>query len=104
MGTRCAPAKLRPLSTEAQEMARQNIQTITRFLSHHRLSDDWYDVVVFRYLLTVQNWMERPGLHRRKRQRRIQTVSLDAPVPDTDGVTIGDTITADNLCYVPYQG
>ena len=122
MGTRCAPAKLRPLSTEAQEMARQNIQTITRFLSHHRLSDDWYDVVVFRYLLTVQNWMERPGLHRyafstiawramssavsnerRKRQRRIQTVSLDAPVPDTDGVTIGDTITADNLCYVPYQ-
>ena len=29
MGTRCAPAKLRPLSTEAQEMARQNIQTIT---------------------------------------------------------------------------
>lgn len=103
-------------------MARQNIQTITRFLSHHRLSDDWYDVVVFRYLLTVQNWMERPELHRyafstiawramssavsnerRKRQRRIQTVSLDAPVPDTDGVTIGDTITADNLCYVPYQ-
>ena len=90
---------------------------------HHRLSDDWYDVVVFRYLLTVQNWMERPELHRyafstiawramssavsnerRKRQRRIQTVSLDAPVPDTDGVTIGDTITADNLCYVPYQG
>ena len=100
MGTRCAPAKLRPLSTEAQEMARQNIQTVTRFLSHHRLSDDWYDVVVFRYLLTVQNWMERPELHRyafstiawramssavsnerRKRQRRIQTVSLDAPVP-----------------------
>ena len=36
MGTRCAPAKLRPLSTEAQEMARQNIQTITRFLSQSK--------------------------------------------------------------------
>ena len=123
MATRHTPAKLRPLSAEAQELARQNIRTVAGFLAHHRLSDDWYDVVIFRYLLTVQNWLDRPELHRyafstiawramssavsnerRKRQRRIQTVSLDAPVPDTDGVTIGDTITADNLCYVPYQG
>ncbi len=90
MGTRCAPAKLRPLSTEAQEMARQNIQTITRFLSHHRLSDDWYDVVVFRYLLTVQNWMERPELHRyafstiawrhvQRRQQRTQEAAAAHP-------------------------
>ena len=40
MATRHAPAKLRPLSTEGQELARQNIQTVATFLSHHRLTDD----------------------------------------------------------------
>ena len=122
MATRHAPAKLRPLSEEARELARQNIQTVAGFLGHHRLSDDWYDVVVFRYLLTVQNWLDRPELHqyafstiawramssavsneRRKQQRRIRTVSLDAPLPGTDGLTVGDTLTGDNLRYVPYQ-
>ena len=122
MGTRCAPAKLRPLTREAQELAHRNIQTVSRFLGHHRLSDDWYDVVIFRYLLTVQNWLDRPELHRyafstiawqamssavnnerRKQRRRIQAVSLDAPAPGTDGITLGDMVTADNLSYIPYQ-
>lgn len=122
MGTRCAPAKLRPLSTEAQALARQNIQTVAGFLAHHRLTDDWYDVVIFRYLLTVQNWLDRPELHRyafstiawramssavsnerRKQGRRIRPVSLDAPLPGTDGITLGDTVTPDNLHYIPYQ-
>lgn len=122
MEKRYAPAKLRPLSAEAQELARQNIRTVAGFLAHHRLSDDWYDVVIFRYLLTVQNWLDRPELHRyafstvawramssavsnerRKQRRRIRPVSLDAPLPGADGLTLGDTVTADNLCYVPYQ-
>ena len=122
MATRCAPAKLRPLSTEAQDLAQQNIQTVAGFLRHHQLTDDWYDVVIFRYLLTIQNWLDRPELHRyafstiawramssavsnerRKQGRRIRSVSLDAPVPGTDGITLGDTVTANNLCYVPYQ-
>ncbi len=122
MNTRHAPAKLRPLTSEAQELARQNIQTVTRFLSFHRLSDDWYDVVIFRYLLTIQNWFDRPELRRcafstiawramssavsnerRKQQRRIQAVSLDAPLPGCDGLTLGDTVTAGSLCYIPYQ-
>lgn len=46
MATRHTPAKLRPLSAEAQELARQNIRTVAGFLAHHRLSDDWYDVVI----------------------------------------------------------
>ena len=96
MATRHTPAKLRPLSAEAQELARQNIRTVAGFLAHHRLSDDWYDVVIFRYLLTVQNWLDRPELHR-------YAVSLDAPVPGADGITLGDTVTADNLYYIPYQ-
>ena len=103
MATRHTPAKLRPLSAEAQELARQNIQTVAGFLGHHRLTDDWYDIVIFRYLLTVQNWLDRPELHRyafstiawramssavsnerRKQGRRIRAVSLDAPVPCAD--------------------
>ena len=107
---------------KAQELARQNIQTVAGFLGHHRLTDDWYDTVIFRYLLTVQNWLDRPELHRyafstiawramssavsnerRKQGRRIRAVSLDAPVPGADGITLGDTVTADNRYYIPYQ-
>ncbi len=122
MAARHAPAKLRPLTPKARELARQNIQTVARFLRHYRLSDDWYDIVIFRYLLTVQNWIERPELHRfafstvawramssavsnerRKQQRRIQAISLDASVPEGNGLTLGDMITSENLSYVPYQ-
>jgi len=122
MTTRCAPAKLRPLSAEAQELARQNVRTVARFLSYHRLSDDWYDIVIFRYLLSVQNWLDRPELHRyafstiawramssavsnerRKQQRRIRAVSLDAPLPGTEGLTLGDTVTSDDSRYIPYR-
>lgn len=122
MEKRRAPAKLLPLSAEAQELALQNIQTVAGFLAHYRLTDDWYDVVIFRYLLTVQNWLDRPELHRyafstiawramssavsnerRKQLRRIRPVSLDAPLPGADGLTLGDTVTEDHLHYVPYQ-
>jgi len=107
---------------EAQELARQNIHTVAGFFGHHRLTDDWYDIVILRYLLTVQNWLDRPELHRyafstiawramssavsnerRKQGRRIRAVSLDAPVPGADGITLGDTVTADDLYYIPYQ-
>ena len=98
MATRCAPAKLHPLSAEAQELARQNIQTVARFLAHHRLSDDWYDVVIFRYLLTAGKQVNGG-----KQRGRTRPVSLDAPLPGADGLTLGDTVTEDNLCYVPYQ-
>ena len=30
------------------------------------------------------------------------TVSLDDPIPGTDGLTYGDIITEDNLNYTPY--
>ena len=122
MSKRHTPAKLHPMTSEAQELARQNIQTVSHFLRYHQLSNDWYDTVIFRYLLSVQNWLDRPELHRyafstiawramssavsnerRKQRRRIQAVSLDAPLPGTDGLTLGDTVTADNLGYIPYM-
>lgn len=36
---------------------------------------------------------------RRKQARTIQTVSLDAEIPGTDGLTYGDIITTDNIRY-----
>ena len=114
--------QLRPLSPIEREVAEQNAYMISRFLAANRLpADDWWDVVVFRYLLTVKNWFSRPELYkyefstlawqgmssavyneRRKQSRRIQTISLDETIPGTDGLTYADTVTAANLDYIPY--
>lgn len=78
-------------------------------------------MVIFRYLLTVENWFRRPRLYRyefttiawnamrsavgnerKKQSRQIKTVSLDDPVPGTDGLTWNDIITEDNLDFIPY--
>lgn len=116
------PANLSPLTPAEQAVAEQNITLVFRFLRAQRLPiDDWFDVVVFRYLLTVQNWFSRPDLYkyefstiawramssavhneRKKQSRRIQTISLDDPIPGTDGLIWGDIITEDNQNYSIY--
>lgn len=40
---------------------------------------------------------------RKKQNRRIKTVSLDDPIPGTDGMTYGETVTSENLNYIPYM-
>lgn len=115
-------ASLSPLSPAEQTLAEQNFYMVTRFLASQRLSsDEWFDVVIFRYLLTVKNWFRRPELYqyefstivwkamssavhneRKKQDRRIKTISLDAPIPGTDGLTWGDIITEDNQNYSIY--
>ena len=43
---------------------------------------------------------------RERQSRRIETISLDAPIPGTDGLTLGDIITTDHQIYrrgVPYE-
>ena len=58
-------ARLCPLSPMEREVAERNAYMIPRFLAANRLpADDWYDVVVFRYLLTVKNWFARPEPYR----------------------------------------
>ena len=116
------PAKLSPLTPAEQAVAEQNITLVFRFLRAQRLPiDDWFDVVIFRYLLTVQKWFSRPDLYkyefstiawkamssavsneRKKQSRRIQTISLDDPIPGADGLTWGDIITEDNQNYSIY--
>lgn len=110
---------LTPLSQAEQDVAQSNHWIVEIFLLTQKLyPGDWYDVVIFRYLLTVKNWFRRPDLYkyefstiawnamrsavyneRRKQRLGLQTVSLDDPIPGTDGLTWGDTITEENLIY-----
>ena len=114
---------LTPLTEEERQFASENHCMIEEFLKYNRLSrSEWYDVVVFRYLLTVQNWFRRPELHRypfvslarrnmgsavhnerlKQRERRMQTVSLDSIIAGTEGLSLMDTITEENLNFVIY--
>lgn len=115
-------ASLSPLSPAEQTLAEQNFYMVNRFLSSQRLSpDEWFDVVIFRYLLTVKNWFRRPELYRyefstiawkamssavhnerKKQDRRIKTISLEDPIPGTEGLTWGDIVTEDNQNYSIY--
>lgn len=115
-------ACLRPLSPQEQQVADQNHHLVFAFLRAYKLPlAEYYDVVVFRYLLTVERWFRSPELYRyefstiawaamrsavsaeqRKQKRRIQTISLDAVIAGTEGLTLADLITEENLDYIPY--
>ena len=104
-------------------MAADNLWVVESFLRKNQLPfDDWFDVVIFRYLRAVELWFDRPDLYqyefstiawrnmnsavwneRKKQARRIRTVSLDTPIPGTDGMTYADIVTAENLNYIPYM-
>lgn len=111
-----------PLTEEEQQFAAENHYIVEKFLRCRGLQkSEWYDVVIFRYLLSVKKWFQRPELHRwefaaiafndmrsavwcerDKQGRRIQTVSLDGLVPGTEDLKLIDTITEDNLKFVLY--
>lgn len=114
---------LRPLAPHEQALAEQNHDLVFRFLRANRLQEsEYYDVVIFRYLLTVENWFRRPDLYHyrfstvawnamssalhsdlKKKRRRIKTVSLDDIIPGSEDLTWGDVVTEENLEYVPYR-
>lgn len=117
-----ARTRYAPLTLEEQCFAESNHYLVEQFLRWNQLKpDDWYDVVIFRYLLSVKKWIQRPDLHRwkfstivkndlrsavgnerKRRSREIQAISLEEIVPGTEGVTYMDMITADNLDYINY--
>lgn len=98
------PAKLRPLTPWERDMAEEHHSLVLRFLQVHGLSmEDYYDVVIFRYLLAVENWFRRTSpisgsfqaiawtamsialSKEQERQRRIpQTVSLEEILPSRE--------------------
>lgn len=113
---------LRPLAPHERAFAEQNHDLVYQFLHANRLPEsEYYDVVIFRYLLTVENWFRRPDLYHyqfstiawhamssalhsdtKKKRRQIKTVSLDDRIPGCEDLTWGDVVTEKNLEYVPY--
>ncbi len=106
----------RPLTVEEQAFATENHYLIKKYLRIRRLPyDDWYDVVIFRYLLSVKRWFAISELHKynfeiiafyamhsaigneqKKQRKQVQTVSLDAVIPGTDNFTFADILRDPN--------
>lgn len=109
--------RLSPLSPAEQKVAARRCQLIDHFIAAQRLpKEEYYDVAAFGFLLAVKKWFSRPDLYRyefstiawasmrsavgnerRKEQRRIQTVSLEDPIPGTVSLKWGDIITEEIL-------
>lgn len=115
---------LTPLSAAERCFAADHFEVIHQYLCYQRLDeDDWFDIVCFGYLQAVKKWHIRKDLHRYafstvafqsmrssvsnergKQRRRIQAISLDQVLEGTDGRTLMDTITRDNLDFICYTG
>lgn len=99
-----------------------NHYLVEKYLKIRKLPfDEWYDVVIFRYIRSVKRWFALPDLRKysfervaflamrsavgnelKKQGRRIQTISLEEIIPGADNVIYADTITYKNLDYINY--
>lgn len=51
------------LTLKEQQFAQEHHDTVLHFLSHYHLSaDDYYDIIIFGYLLAVQDYLRNPEL------------------------------------------
>ena len=108
--------RLTPLTQEEKQHAADSYHVIEWFFSITGYDrEDCYDAAVTGYLKAVKSWCSREELHRysfatiakqmmrsyignerRKNDRRIRTLSLDAPLGESGGFALIDTITYDN--------
>lgn len=104
----------RSLTPKEAQFATDNINIVWWYLDQRGLDRaEWFDVVIFRYLLTVKRWFTLPELQQvkfvtlacsamrsaiggeqRKRRNEPRTVSLYEPIPGTDDLLYIDTIAA----------
>lgn len=109
----------RPLTPEEAQFATDNINIVWWYLDQHGLNRaEWFDVVIFRYLLSVKRWFALPDLQevkfvtvacnamrsavgneRRKQAKEAPTVSLYDVIPGTDDLLFIDTIAAPEPMY-----
>lgn len=116
---RAAPVKLTPLTSEEQRFAAENHDVLLWCMQVLHLPKDTYDIAAEGYLQAVKKWHIRPDLHdrsfrtiakwavrsrinnaRRVEERQIKTVSLDAVIPGTNGLTLASMVTYDNMDYL----
>lgn len=104
----------RPLTPEEAQFATDHINIVWWYLDQQGLDRaEWFDVVIFRYLLTVKRWLALPDLQqvkfvtvacsamrsaigheREKRAKEPRSVSLYDVIPGTDDLQYIDTIAA----------
>lgn len=115
-------ADSQPLTYEEQAVAQQRHGLVWKYLQKNHLPEsDWYDVVIFGYLLAVRKWMHNANTRkwsfstvafhamdtsvsneRARQRRRITSTSLESFVQDTDEITLGEIVTERHLHYIPY--
>lgn len=122
MSTQAVRLSDTPLTVEEREFAAQHHRLAERYMEIHGLEkSDWYDTVIFGYLLAVRKWLARPELHTydfstiaframdnkvsRERQARAKfpLLILDEPARGyEDDCILLNIVTEENLRYVPY--
>lgn len=107
----------RPLTDEEAQFSTDHIGIVYWYLNAQGLNQqEWFDIVIFRYLLTVKRWFALPDMRkhkfpflacqamrsaignaRRKSAKEPQTVSLYEPIPGTEDLLYIDTIAAPEI-------
>ena len=107
------------LSDEEKDFATSQHHLVIQYLNLRKLPiNEWYDVVIFRFLRSVYRWFHEPKLRRYtfrticfsamrsaignelvKQKRQIKTISLEDTVPGTENLKYYDTVTYKNLVY-----
>ncbi len=104
----------RPLTAQEAQFAGQHCGLVWRYLAYRGLDEaEWFDAVVFRYLLTVKRWFALPQLRQvkfstlawqamrsavgnelQRQSRTPPTVSLYGPIPGSEDLLLIDVIPA----------
>ena len=110
----------RRLTPEEAQFATDHINIVWWYLDQQGLDRaEWFDVVIFRYLLTVKRWLALPDLQqvkfvtvacsamrsaigheREKRAKEPRSVSLYDVIPGTDDLQYIDTIAAPEPAFL----
>ena len=121
-----AARTMEPLTYDEQVFAAEHHDVVYKYLRKRRLDpNEYYDVVIFRYLRSVKRWFAEPELrahnfeiiafyamrsaighyqHKKRRQAAYGCVlSLDAVVSGTNGCTLCEAIADPYDCFVQLE-
>lgn len=108
------------LTERQRKFAEEHHKVLEDFLKYRGLPmDEFYDVVVFRFLRAVKQYDEREDLrkytfntiakhhmrsalgsyfaHLKRQKEKVQVLSLDYPMPYGSGLTLGDCIADESV-------